>query len=295
MDPEAIAWRSPELGEGHELQLDGGVIGYFERGEGRPVVFVHGALVNANLWRKVVSGLAPKARCISLDLPLGAHLKAMERGADLSPLGLANLIADAIEKLGLEDVTLVGNDTGGALCQLVAAHRRERVGALVLTSCDAFENFPPKAVKPMMPLLKVPGSMGAMLAPLRIAGLRRRAATMMGLTKRPIPAEVSDANALPALKNSGVRRDARQVMVGMNKRYTLEASERFGEFDKPVLVAWSQEDRFFSPKYAKRLAEAFPKARLEWIDDAYTFSPEDQPERLAELIAELAQASSAAA
>jgi len=295
MDPETIAWRSPELGEAHELQLEGGAITYFERGEGPVVVFVHGALVNANLWRKVVARLSATARCVSLDLPLGGHLKPLGRDADLSPLGLATLVADAIEKLGLENVTLVGNDTGGALCQLVVAHRPERVGALVLTSCDAFENFPPAAVKPMKAMLRLPGAMAVTLGPLRIAGLRRRAATVMRLTKRPIPPEVSDANSLPALKDRAVRRDARRVLLGMNKRYTLEAAERFGDFDKPVLIAWSQEDKFFSGKYAKRLAEAFPNARLEWIEDAYTFSPEDQPERLAQLIAEIAEASPATA
>jgi pimeloyl-ACP methyl ester carboxylesterase len=285
MDAERIAWRSPELGEGHELKVEGGAIDYFDRGEGPVVVFVHGALVNANLWRDVVSALAPTARCVTLDLPLGGHLKPLERGADLSPPGLANLIAEAIEKLGLEQVTLVGNDTGGALCQLVVAHHPERIGALVLTSCDAFENFPPAAVKPMKPLLKLPGSMAVTLAPLRIGPIRRHAATLMRLSKYPIPAAVSDANSLPSLKDRGVRRDAQHVMAGMNKRHTLAAAERFGDFHKPVLIAWSEEDKFFSGKYAKRLAEAFPNSRLEWIEDAYTFSPEDQPERLAELIA----------
>ena len=277
-------WRSEALGDAKALELPQGRLRYHDTGSGPTAVFVHGALVNANLWRKVVAGLAPDCRCVPLDLPFGAHPIAMPREADLSPPAFADLIADAIEALGLEDVTLVGNDTGGAMCQLVATRRPERIGRLVLTSCDALDNFPPKAMQPMMPLLRVPGALSAMLAPTRIPAVRKRIMTTIRLAKRPIEQEAVDSYALPPLRDPGVMRDAKKVLVGLEKRYTLEAAQRLREFQRPALIAWSREDRFFPAKYAEQLAELLPDSRLEWIEDAYTFSPEDQPEKLARLI-----------
>ena len=277
-------WRSDALGEAKELELPQGRMRYHETGSGPAVVFVHGALVNANLWRKVAAVLAPDCRCVALDLPFGAHPIAMPPEADLSPPAFAELIADAIAALGLEDVTLVGNDTGGAMCQLVAARQPERIGRLVLTSCDALDNFPPKAMQPMMPVLRVPGALSAMLAPTRMQAVRKRIMTMIRLVKRPIEQEAVDSYALPPLRDRGVMRDAKKLLAGLDKRYTLEAAERLREFHRPALIAWSREDKFFPGKYAEQLAELLPDARLEWIEDAYTFSPEDQPEKLAKLI-----------
>jgi pimeloyl-ACP methyl ester carboxylesterase len=285
MPASTAEWRSEELGEAKELRLPQGTLRCHEAGSGGPtLVFVHGALVNANLWRKVVGRMSGELRCVALDLPFGSHLEPMPADADLSPHAVADLIGDAIESLGLEDVTLVGNDTGGAFCQLVATRRPERLGRLVLTSCDAFDNCPPKAVKPMMPLLRVPGSLNLMLQPARLSAVRRRLMTAIGLVKRPIEPQAVDSYTFPALRIRGVRRDAVKMMAALDKRYTLEAAERLREFRHPALIAWSREDRFFPKGHAERLAELLPDARLEWIEDSYTFSPEDQPARLADLI-----------
>src|SRR3712207_1970637 len=113
------AWRADELGPARRLELAQGTIRYHETGEGPTVVFVHGALMNANLWRGVVGRLRDTHRCVTLDLPFGAHLEPLPPGADLSPPAAADLIADAIAALELDDVTLVANDTGGALSQIL--------------------------------------------------------------------------------------------------------------------------------------------------------------------------------
>jgi pimeloyl-ACP methyl ester carboxylesterase len=286
MGQDNAYWRSEALGEQHELELPQGTIRYHEVGSGPAVVFVHGALVNANLWRGVVKELAPDARCITLDLPLGAHEIPMPESADLAPPALADLIADALEKLGLYDVTLVGNDTGGALSQLVATRRPERLGRLVLTSCDAFDNFPPKVMQPVTPVFRLPGVIAAMSAPMRLGAVRKRLLTAMNATKRPVDQRAADSYALPPTKSSAIRRDTRKLLLGIDKSQTLEAAEKLKSFDKPALLAWSREDKFFPAKYGERLAETIPNARLEWIDDAYTFSPEDQPEEVARLIRE---------
>jgi pimeloyl-ACP methyl ester carboxylesterase len=232
-----------------------------------------------------VPELADGFRCVVLDLPLGAHRDPMPPDADLSPPALADIIADAIEALGLEDVVLIGNDTGGALCQLVVTRRPERIGRLVLTSCDAFDNFPPKAMRPAMPLFRLPGVIAVMLAPMRLAAVRRRLMTLIRASKRPVDKKAVDSYALSPLRSAGVRRDMKKLLRGVDKRHTLEAATRLPSFARPALIAWSREDKFFPPSHAERLAKLLPNARLEWIEDSYTFSPEDQPTRLAELIA----------
>jgi pimeloyl-ACP methyl ester carboxylesterase len=278
-------WRDPALGEPRELALPQGRLRVYEAGKGAPIVFVHGLLVNPNLWRKVVAKLSPDFRCVALELPLGAHALPMPDGADLSPHGLADLIADAIEALGLEDVALVGNDTGGALCQIVVTRRPERIGRLVLTSCDYRDQFPPsifsyfKLLPPLAPLVPL------LFAPMRLRAPRRTPIALGWLTKRPIDREAEDSYVLPVLGDRRLRADLNKVIRGVDKRYTNEAADKLGGFDRPALIAWSREDRLFKPAHAERLAQELPNARLEWVDDAYTFSMEDNPARLSELIA----------
>ena len=284
-------WRAESLGPVRELALRQGAVRYLSVGSGSAIVFVHGALVNANLWRKVVAELSADFRCVTLDLPFGSHVVPMAPDADLSPPAVADLIADAIEALELDDVTLVGNDTGGAICQIVVTRRPERIGALVLTSCDAFDNFPPKLMKPIMPLLSHAALLRATLAPARARAVQR--AIFGALAKRPVEPEVLDSYALPAVTSADVRRDLARFMAGLDKRHTLEAAERLPAFDKPAVIAWSREDRFFPSDHGERLAELLPQGRLEWIEDSRTFSPEDQPARVAELVASLSAVSAA--
>jgi pimeloyl-ACP methyl ester carboxylesterase len=288
-------WRSPALGAPAELDLPGGRIRCFEAGEGPAIVLVHGLLVNANLWRKVVPRLAPALRCVALDLPLGSHELAMGPDADLTPPGLAALALDAIEALGLQDVTLLGNDTGGALCQIAVTERPDRIGRLVLTSCDYRENFPPREFRPMLEVARRRGGLKTILTPLRLRAARQLPIAYGRLTKRPLDAEASDSYVLPAIESGAVRDDLRRALLGIDAAHTIRAADRLPGFDRPALIAWSREDAFFPPAHAEALAAALPDARLEWIDDALTFSPEDQPERLADLVAGFVREPAAAA
>jgi pimeloyl-ACP methyl ester carboxylesterase len=280
---------SNDLGQQHEVTLPQGTISYRERGTGDPIVFVHGALVNADLWRKVVPRLAKDHRCIAPDLPLGSHERPLPADADLSPPAAAKLIADFIAALELENVTLVGNDTGGALCQLVVTRHPERIGRLVLTNCDAYDKFPPSFFRYLFLGAHIPGFVTALFQPMRIKANRNSPIAYGWLAKRGIPAEITKGWVQPGLHNRAVRRDTAKLLKGAHPRYTQEAAARFGEFDKPVLIAWGQEKDFFPKEYGERLARDFPQGRLERIEDSYTFVPEDQPERLAQLIAEFAR------
>jgi pimeloyl-ACP methyl ester carboxylesterase len=293
MDTDRTSWRSEALGPARTLDLSEGRIRAHVTGEGPPVVFVHGALVNANLWRKVVRRLDGYKR-VTLDLPLGSHLEPMPAGADMSAPSLALMIAEAIEALELDEVTVVGNDTGGGLTQLMAVRRPDRIARLVLTSCDAFDNFPPRFFRIVFAPARIPGAIPILFAGIRLRPLRRLPIAYGWLSKRPIDREAEDSYVLPVLSQRAVRRDVRKLLAGLDPKYTLDAAARLTSFDKPVLIAWSTEDRFFPPAHAERLAKVLPKARLEWIEDARTFSPEDRPERLAELIAEFVPVPAAA-
>jgi pimeloyl-ACP methyl ester carboxylesterase len=273
------------LGPAQELELPQGRLRYRERGSGPPILFVHGLLVNGALWRNVVDDLAADARCITPDWPLGSHELPLRPEADRTPAGVARMIADTMEALDLQDVTLVGNDSGGALSQMVVTSHPERVGRLVLTDCDAFDNFPPRMFSYLLWASRSPAALGVLLQSMRLRFMRRAPIAFGWLTKRPLPPGVSDAYALPILRDAGVRRDAAAFMVGVHKSNLDDVTARLGEFRRPVLIAWAPEDRFFPFEHAERLASIFPDSRLERIEDSRTFVSEDQPKRLAELIA----------
>jgi pimeloyl-ACP methyl ester carboxylesterase len=272
-----------------EIELPAGTIRYREAGEGKPVVFVHGYLVDGRLWDGVVDQLADRFRCLAPDWPLGAHRSAMNPGADLSPPGIAELIASFLEKLDLEDVTIVGNDSGGAMSQVLVTRHPQRIGRLVLTNCDTHENFPPATFKAMPPLAKLPGGMAALSAPFRIKSFARRA--FKPFAKKPIPNDLVDSWMRPGLESKAIREDLRKVTIGLNKRYTLEAAERLRGSELPILFTWAPGDRYFPISYAERLASEVGNARIVPIPDAKTFVPFDQPQRVAEEIAEFARPS----
>ncbi|MEV6771766.1 alpha/beta hydrolase [Nocardia sp. NPDC051030] len=280
---ERATWRHSDLGERFELALPEGRIDVFRRGAGEPIVFVHGVLVNANLWRNVVPRLADEFQCTTLDLPLGSHARPLP-DADLTLPGLARLVVGALEAMRVGPVTLVGNDSGGAVCQLVAATRPDLIKRLVLTSCDAYENFPPPAFGFLKLLASTPGAVAALAAGLRLRAVQRLPIAYGWLTFRPIDRDASDSYALPPSAVPGIRDDLRRLLRGLDKRHTLTAARSFAGFVRPVLLAWSADDRFFLPRYATRMAEDFPNARIEWIPDARTLSPEDQPALLATAI-----------
>jgi pimeloyl-ACP methyl ester carboxylesterase len=282
---DRASWRAPQLGPARTLDLGGGRrIRAHATGDGPPIVFVHGALVNANLWRKVVPRLDGFTR-VTLDLPLGSHNVPMPKDADFSSAALADLIGDALDKLDLNDATVVANDTGGGLTQILAARRPESLGAFVLTSCDAFENFPPPFFQRVLAPARIPGAIPVAFAGLRLRPLRRLPIAFGWLTNEPIEREADDSYVLPVLTSGEIRRDTRRFLNGFDRAELLDAAAKLASWDKPALIAWSRDDRFFPAQHAERLATLIPKARLEWIEGARTFSPEDRPERLAELIA----------
>lgn len=272
----------------HEIALPAGTVRYREAGEGKPVVFVHGYLVDGRLWDGVVDRLSDRCRCLAPDWPIGAQQVAMNPDADLTPYGIAATIAAFLEALDLSDATIVGNDSGGAMSQVLVSRHPERIGRLVLTNCDTHENFPPGIFKAMPPIAALPGGMAVLAAPFRIGALAR--AAFKPFSKNPIPPELVASWMQPGLHDPGVKRDAKKVTAGMNKRYTLEAAEKLRDSNLPILLTWAPGDKFFPLKYAQRLANEAGNARIVQIPDAKTFVPLDQPQRLADEIAAFAAA-----
>ncbi len=272
--------------EVREIQLPAGTIRYRETGSGPPLVFVHGYLVGGRLWDGVVEALADRYRCIAPDWPFGAHTMAMNADADLTPPGMATIVEDFLAALDLTDVTLVGNDSGGALCQVVVARRPERVARLALTNCDTHENFPPGIFKALPPLAKVPGAVPLMALPFRSGAITR--AAFRPFAKKTPPVGLLESWARPASTDEAIRRDLGKVTRGMDKRHTLAAAASLRGSGFPLLLAWAPGDRFFPMRYAERLADEIGGAKLEEIPDSATFVPLDQPRALADLLADFA-------
>jgi pimeloyl-ACP methyl ester carboxylesterase len=266
-----------------EIDLPAGRVRYREASEGRPIVFVHGYLVDGRLWDGVVDRLSDRYRCIAPDWPMGAQQIAMSPGADLSPPGVAATVSDFLEALDLDDVTIVGNDSGGAMSQVLVTRHPERIGRLVLTNCDTHENFPPGIFKAMPPLAKLPGGMTLLAAPFRSGAVARLAFKPFAKTR--IPADLVASWMAPALSDPGVRNDLKKVTIGLDKRYTLEAARQLRGSELPILLTWAPGDRFFPIRYAERLASEVGDARIVQIPDSKTFVPLDQPQRLADEIA----------
>ena len=237
--------------------------------------------MDGSLWRHVVADLRSDHRCVVPTLPLGGHRRPMKPDADLSILGVARLVAEFLDALDLTDVTLVMNDWGGAQA-LVADGRDERIGKLVITSCEAFDNFPPGLPgSNLYASAKMPGGLNIAFNLLKLKPMRRLPMTWGRMSRRPVPHEVMDAWFRPPWTDPEIRRDLRKYVLGVPSKAELMGwAESLGEFDRPALVVWAAEDKVMPPAHGRRLAELLPEGELVEIADSYTLIPEDQPQQL---------------
>jgi pimeloyl-ACP methyl ester carboxylesterase len=268
------------------VDLDIGRIRVREAGDGAPVLLVHGALVNGHLWDDVIAPLADRHRVIAPDLPLGCHAEPVTPEAPLGLRGQADVVADLVAALQLHDVTLVGNDTGGGICQVVVTRRPEGIGRLVLTSCDAFDNCPPRFFRFLVWASYVPGNAWLTAQSMRSPRFARLPVAFGRLSRRGLDKRRLDLMFEPMRRSRGVRRDAVRMLRALDAADTLAAAEALGDVTMPVLVVWSADDRIFPPAHASRLAALLPDATESPIADSLAFSPIDQPEVLAQRITE---------
>ena len=254
-----------------------------------PVVFLHGILVDARLWEPVADRLAAEGiRSYAPTLPLGAHQRPMNADADLSPEGIATLIRDFISALGRSDVPIVGNDTGGAICQVLLGGDTSRVGAAVLTNCDALGTFPPRALAPLFRALRHPWLVAGLAPALRWEKVRHGPLAFGPLSSRPLDPDLTGSWMQP-LASKDIRRDLATFTRGVNPRVLLDAASRFGQFTGPVRILWGEDDRFFRPALGQHLSDAFPHATLTTVPGGRTFLPLDHPADVAREIVAAAQ------
>jgi pimeloyl-ACP methyl ester carboxylesterase len=248
-------------------------------------VFVHGFLVNGTLWDPVAEQLATAGvRSIVPDWPLGSHRTPANPDGDLSPTGVAQAVLDLVEQLDLNNVTLVGNDTGGAICQLALKGDHHRIGALVLTNCDAFEKFPPAFFIPLFTMARHRATGWALLQTTRPRFMRHSPLAFGPLLRKPRSAKLTRGWMQPALDNPAIRRDTNRFARGFERTALLDSATWLTGFDKPTRIVWGTRDRFFTVALARRLANTFPRARLDEIDDATTFISIDRPDTVADAI-----------
>jgi pimeloyl-ACP methyl ester carboxylesterase len=246
-----------------------------------PVVFAHGLLVDLRLWEPVADRLAAEGiRSYAPTLPLGAHQRPLNPDADLSPPGIAGLVRDFIATLGLSNVTIVGNDTGGAICQLMLGGDTSRIGAAVLTNCDAFGTFPPRALAPLFFAARHPGIVACLVPGLRSAKVRTGRLGFGPLTSAPLDAELTRGWIEP-LAGRAIRRDLAKFARGVRPRVLLDAASRFGQFTGPVRILWGDDDPYFGTDLGRQLSEAFPHASLALVPGGRTFLPLEHPDEVA--------------
>jgi pimeloyl-ACP methyl ester carboxylesterase len=262
-----------------------GAIDYYDIGDGPTILFVHLVLAEASHWDKMPPLLADRFRCILPTLPMGAHRLPADQHADLSVAGLARALADLLEHLDVRDVTIVGNDTGGAISQVMAVSHPERLGRVVLTDCDMYDDFPPKMFRYFNVLPYLPGGLAITGRILKIRRLWPLPFVFGRLTNEVDGVKIDRwANALLASKQ--VRRDASKVIKGAGPEVTNEAANALRSTTLPFLLAWGADDKAFRPALAERFCSEIPTAKLTMIDNCKTLVCWDQPQRLAQLISD---------
>lgn len=251
-----------------------------------PVVFIHGFLVSNTLWSKTADALAEAGiRSFAPDLPLGSHSIALDEDADQSPRGVARRVLAFLDALDLDDVTIVGCDSGGAISQFLLDTDASRIGRLVLTNCDAFDAFPPAPFDTIFKSFRRPGPIRALMAPMRSTKVRHSPAGYGLFVTKPLDAEQTRAWAEPCITDAGIRNDAAKFVRAVDEDVEMNGvSERLSEFSGPVLLVWGNGDRFFKVDLAKRLQATAREATLVEVEGGKTFLPLDEPERLAEEI-----------
>jgi pimeloyl-ACP methyl ester carboxylesterase len=274
-----------------ELELTAGVIEYADSGgEGPVLVLLGGLVMDGAVWDPVVADLRRDHRCIVPTLPLGSHRHPMRHDADLTLHGFARIVAELLERLDLYEVTLVQNDHAAALALAAENPEPERIARLVISSCEAFDNYPPGLPgKNIRLMAMVPGGIFLAMQAMRLRALRRLPISLGWMSKRPLPDELVDRWLRPLQSSRGVRRDLRKYALSARRRQMLAVCERLGGFKRPTLVVWTPEDRIQRPEHGRRLADLIPDARLVEIADSYTLIMRDQPERFARAIREFAR------
>jgi pimeloyl-ACP methyl ester carboxylesterase len=275
--------------ESKRLETRLGPLAWQSSGQGPTLVFFAGALANHDLWRDVVAALQDRYRCITIDLPLGAHPWPLSAGADRSATSLARLLPDCLELLEVEDATVVVNDTAGGLLLLSLATGHpglRRAGRLVLTNCESYDQFPPDALKKAATVSRALPRLARVLVRMQARWPAARRRGIATVTTRGLDPERTESFFGPVRRDRRVAGDLVAATAGFRPQLLIDAAGAIPRFDRPVLLIWGESCGFFPMAHARRLASDFPRATLVGVPGAKTWVPVDDPAAVSGAIAQ---------
>jgi len=268
------------------IETPSGRISYAEAGSGPVALFVHGVVLNKHLWRHQLSGLSDIRRCIAVDL-LAHGDTEIGPNQDVSVTANANMLREALDALGIDQVDLVGNDSGGGIAQIFAALNPNRVRSLTLTNCDTHDNWPPEAFKPFVEMVAAGGLSKMLNAMLADKSIYRSLGALGPGYERPETATDEDIEIYlrPHLHSEQRTRDLERFVGAFDHKHTLAIEPQLRRLKAPTLIVWGTDDVYFPVKWAHWLAEAIPGAKppVE-LPGARIFFPEERAEAFNQLL-----------
>jgi pimeloyl-ACP methyl ester carboxylesterase len=262
------------------IDTPSGRIAYAEQGDGPVALFVHGVLVNSYLWRHQLAALSDTRRCLAVEL-LGHGRTEAAPDQDLSSAAQAVMLAELLEALAIESVDLVGNDGGGAVAQLFAVAHPDRVRSLVLTNCDAHDNWPPQAFQGFVDLCAAGGLPDTLAAMAKDKAIYRSAGALGPCYEDPdaVSDATIDAYLQPYLTNPERLRELTRFVAAFDNTQTTAIEGQLRALETPTLVVWGDDDVYFDRQWGRWLKDAIPGARrLVELKGARLFFPEERPE-----------------
>lgn len=261
-----------------KIDTPSGSINYVEQGSGPVALFVHGVLLNGYLWRHQLEDLKSLRRCIAVDL-LAHGDTQISATQDVSVTANAHMLAEFLVALNIEQVDLVGNDSGGGVCQIFAALYPKRIRSLVLTDCDAHDNWPPEAFKPFVGMVAAGGLPQTLSTMLQDKSVYRSAQALGPAYERPeaVSDDTIETYLEPHLRSPQRTADLARFVNAFDCRHTVDIEKPLRQLQAPTLIAWGTDDIYFDLKWSHWLEEAIPgtKKRMEF-NGARIFFPEER-------------------
>jgi pimeloyl-ACP methyl ester carboxylesterase len=272
----------------HSVVTPSGRIGYTEAGTGPVALFVHGVLLNGYLWRHQLAALSDLRRCIAVDL-LAHGDTQIAPDQDVSATANAAMLKDFLDALHIDQVDLVGNDSGGGIAQIFAALNPSRVRSLTLTDCDAHDNWPPEAFKPFLEMSARGGLRGALDAMLADKNVYRSAQALGSAYEHPehVADGTIETYLRPLVSTEQRTRDLQRFLAAFDSKHTRAVEARLHELKAPTLIVWGTDDVYFDVRWSRWLAETIPgtRRRVE-LEGARIFFPEERPTEFNEALRE---------
>ncbi len=255
-----------------------GTIAYAEQGQGPVALFVHGVLLNRHLWRHQLAELSDIRRCLAPDL-LAHGDTEIATGQDVSVTANATMLGEFLDALHIDQVDLVGNDSGGGIAQIFAARHPHRVRSLTLTNCDAHDNWPPPAFKPFLEMAAaggLPKTLGAMLGDKTIYHSPQALGPAYEHPEQ-VTDETIDRYLEPHLRTPQRTRDLERFLAAFDPAHTVAVEAELRKLQAPTLIVWGTDDIYFDAKWADWLAATIPGTRRNIrFEGARIFFPEER-------------------